>query len=213
MIFHQHKCIFFHIGKTAGTSIEQMIAPGKRDPYITNRADMHGYDEALNIYLHHASCRTTREIVDPKIFADYFKFAIVRNPFTRMISAYFYLYDQNQELYGDFPDYVRRLPELANHPEKLRGSHHIAQIHYTHIDGEQIVDFVGKFEDLDTTIAELNDRLGLQATLPRVNTSRHQAYPEKDKRALYDDETIAIIRDVYKDDFETYGYDPDPPAR
>jgi len=211
MIFHRYKAIFFHIGKTAGSSIEQMIAPGTRDPYLANRHEMYGFDEKLNIYLHHASCRTTRDIVDAEIFDSYFKFAIVRNPYTRMISAYYYLYDQNRELYGDFKDFIMALPELAAHPEKLRGSHQISQLHYTHLDGAQVADYIGRFEQLDVCIAEINARLGLEATLPTVNATQHPDYPARDKGAAYDDEMIAVMRNVYADDFTVYGYGDAPP--
>lgn len=213
MIFHRYRAIFFHVGKTAGTSIEQMIAPGERDPFVANRDEMYGYDETLNAYLHHATCKATRDIVDPEIFASYFKFAIVRNPFTRMISAYYYLYKQNQELHGDFRDFVMKLPDLATHPAKRHGSHHLAQVHYTHIDGERAVDYIGRFEDLATCIAEINARIGIDATLPRVNETRHPDYPAGDKRTAYDDEMIDVIRTVYAEDFQEFGYDTAPPAR
>jgi len=212
MIFHRYKAIFFHVGKTAGTSIEQMIAPGQRDPYLTNRHDMYGFDEKLNIYLHHATCRTTHDIVDADIFADYFKFAIVRNPYTRMISAYYYLYEQNRELYGEFKDFIMALPALASHVEKLRGSHTISQLHYTHIDGAQVVDYVGRFEDLETCVREINSQLGIDAALPKVNTARHPGYPAGDKRAAYDDAMVQVMQDVFRGDFDEYGYDPAPPA-
>ena len=112
MIFRQHKCIFFHIGKTAGVSIEKWLDNNKHDVKVGNRNIMFDWDKDKAVYLQHASVSLTRELVDPKIFEKYYKFSIVRDPYSRAISVYYYLYDQHQKQYGSFENYIRALPQL-----------------------------------------------------------------------------------------------------
>jgi hypothetical protein len=206
MIFHDHKTIFMHVGKTAGTSIEEMLDPAHGlDAHIANRDRLFGLDKELGIYLHHATARTTRELLPKAIWQNYFKFSIVRNPFTRMVSTYYYVEDFHRERYGDFRGFVLALPELATREHHLAGSHYVPQTLYTHIDGEQVVDYVGRFENLDDAVRYLGEHLGQALALPRVNI-REQASRPKVIADLYDEETIGIIQDVYAPDFDTFGY-------
>ncbi len=207
MIFHKHKAIFFHVGKTAGTSIEEMLMPKHgMDPYESNRELMFGMDKELNIYLHHASCKTIKNIVSPTIFNDYFKFSVVRNPFTRMVSTYYYTLDYHKKYFGEFRDFILALPELSTRANVLAGSHYISQTHYTHINGQKIMDYIGKFENLASVVENLNQKLNIECSLPKINIRKQTERP-KDINELYDDETFSIIQSVYKDDFVTYGYD------
>ena len=69
MISHQYKCIFIHIPKTGGTSIENVLSQDKSK----------GSDHRL---LHeYSNCSD---------FDSYFKFAVVRNTYDRIWSIYRY---------------------------------------------------------------------------------------------------------------------------
>jgi Sulfotransferase family len=212
MIFHDQKAIFFHVGKAGGTAVEYMLMPNHQlDPMVANTHLLFGLDRQLGIYLQHASCKLTQEIVGADIFEEYFKFTIVRNPYTRMVSAYYYLYEFHRNRYGSFRDYILALPSQINDPVLLRGSHVISQSHYTHIDGRQSVDYIGRFEQLDLAAMEISNNLSLSAQLPRVKFPRVAQRPAGDGWELYDEDTIAVIQEVYALDFELYGY-PKVPA-
>ena len=68
--FDQHKCIFIHITKTAGTSVAKSL---------------------FNYLPYHYTAIDYRVIYGRKTFDEYFKFAFVRNPWDRLYSAYRYL--------------------------------------------------------------------------------------------------------------------------
>jgi hypothetical protein len=76
MISHPYKFIFFHIPKTAGTSIEKFLYPFASESCggkwaVSNR------------------CWRNRELFEAaQDRRDYFAFAIVRNPLDRFISAW-----------------------------------------------------------------------------------------------------------------------------
>lgn len=68
--FDKYKCIFIHVPKTAGVSVAKSLL-GK--PTV------------------HWSALNCRLIFGKEDFNNYFKFSFVRNPFTRLISAYEFL--------------------------------------------------------------------------------------------------------------------------
>lgn len=77
MIIDKAKLIFIHIGKTGGTSIEYMLREKYQcleTDYFTDKHAQH--EPVLNLI---TRC--------PK-YIPYFKFAIVRNPYSRIISSY-----------------------------------------------------------------------------------------------------------------------------
>ncbi|HSL71875.1 MAG TPA: sulfotransferase family 2 domain-containing protein, partial [Longimicrobiales bacterium] len=71
----------------------------------------------------------------------------------------------------------------------------------TDAQGQIIVDFVGRFENLKTDFAEVCARIGCEATLPHLKKSERGNF-----RQYYDDATRAIIARWFARDIETFGY-------
>ena len=82
MISHDHRCIFTHVPKTAGKSVRYLfgLPEFEHDYKPDGRRIEYGFGN-----------RRLFEFVNEKYFSEYFKFAFVRNPFDRIVSAYFYL--------------------------------------------------------------------------------------------------------------------------
>jgi uncharacterized protein Usg len=69
MISYRYKCIFLHIPKAAGTSIERLLSGADIDiPQKVPRK--RGFSHFLNEHL------------------DYYVFSVVRNPYNRFVSAW-----------------------------------------------------------------------------------------------------------------------------
>ena len=73
MISHKYKCIFIHIPKTGGTSIENALLGGKKQPTRIKHKRAKDY---LKQY--------------PKEWKQYFKFTVIRNPWDWMVSWYYW---------------------------------------------------------------------------------------------------------------------------
>jgi len=71
--------------------------------------------------------------------------------------------------------------------------------------GTQLLDFVGKFENLQKDFNVACEKIGIPAcTLPITNIANHKPYQE-----YYDDESRKVIEGEYNGDIEEFGYSYD----
>ena len=203
MISHQHKCIFIHIPKCGGTSIENLIWPEPR-----SEADLWmGFkDKYHNAYqtggLQHLFAIHVRDIVGKETFDDYFKFTIVRNPWEKAVSQYFYM-RQRPDLRAFIG--MNENDSFKKYLELIQTKQHVQwEPQYKFIydeNGELMVDYVGRLETIDEDVQYIFNRLGVQGKIAHANATRHQHYS-----AYYDEETKKIVDDLYGDDVRLLGY-------
>jgi hypothetical protein len=172
-------------------------------------------DHILAIDMQNALSHTERDVWD-----SYVKFAIVRNPFDRIVSQYHYGKENNdvrvigdKESYWDtFDDFVKRLDDVWDimkdlpHKEK---SHYIPQYDFVYdTKGNLIVDYVLRFENFHADMKELcrltNINIDVAKLCQKCMTSSHNHY----SRYLRNYKTIEIIQKLYKKDFDAFGYAP-----
>ena len=193
----KHRCIFVHIPKCAGSSVEVSLY-GKAGGHRT----LAGYHLVL----------------DPEDFASFFKFTFVRNPWDRLVSAYCFLKNtelkgnrnwarQNLAAYDDFDAFVRGwvTPENVRSYSHFRPQHHFVRL------GERrpAVDFIGYYENLAADFAVLCEKLNNTA---KLGVENHNPRRARDYRSYYTDETRRIAAEVYADDVELFGYSFDNPG-
>jgi hypothetical protein len=70
-------------------------------------------------------------------------------------------------------------------------------------DNELIVDYIGKFENLENDINIIFNNFGINETikLPHYNKTKHKNY-----RKYYNNKTKKIIEEIYKDDIKYFNY-------
>lgn len=173
MISHHHKCIFVHIPKTAGQSVEHVflnllgLTWETRAPLLLRPNDRPELGPPRLAHLtaqEYVSCR----YLPQEMFDQYFKFAFVRNPWSRLVSIYKYLkFDQHI----DFKTFVMR--EFQNHVMTDHFWFARPQSDFLYdANGELLVDFVGRFEQLQDDFSRVCQKIGLPDTeLPHVNAS------------------------------------------
>lgn len=226
MICREYNCLYVHIPKTAGQSIEQ---------FFMDRLDL-DWDkdrEALLLQGNDDRSRGTEklahlsasEYVDDGFlsredFDSLFKFSFVRNPWTRILSEYRY---RNYFQHRSFRDFVlNKLPQ-PGWDDQYR--HVMPQYDMLHdAQGNLLVNFVGRFESLDQDFTEVRKRLGLDGNrLPHRNRSDKKSRDLKRKirnilfmngenrlqsmADFYDDETRNAVAEYYRKDIETFGYE------
>jgi Sulfotransferase family len=230
VISARHRCVFVHVPKTAGMSVEHVFVQLSGLTWET-RAPLllHGNDDP-RLGPPRLAHLTAGEYVScghlsAEEFASYFKFAFVRNPWDRMVSEYKY---RGFPVKIDFKTYLfRRLP-APGWTDTYR--HIIPQLDFVADEsGRLLVDFVGRFENLQADFDQVCVRLGLAPTpLPRVNRSLEDDQPlsfrelrKRLRRAIhtrerehtfshyteyYDAESREFVGDMFRKDIEAFSY-------
>ena len=150
-------------------------------------------------------------------YAGYFRFAFVRNPWDRLVSAYFYLAagggnaadrEDSGSVYhpyrGSFSAFVSRLDTV------LHLDHFRPQCHWLcDVEGHLLTNYLGRFEHFEKSCRKVGTALGLpEREVPRINAS-----PYGDYRAYFDSDAAAAVAAAYRQDIDLlgYGFDQPPP--
>lgn len=78
---------------------------------------------------------------------------------------------------------------------------------FAYLDGERVVEFVGRAEAVDDGLAELSLRLGL--SIRKAADANANVPPDGDRRKdleRYDRATLGRVNEAYAEDFERFGY-------
>lgn len=199
MIDHVNKCIFVHIPRCAGSSMERLLI-GK---------DWYHVDEKTK----HLIASHARELYS-EYWNDYFKFSFVRNPWDRMVSMHkwgpFYGVKMKDEKL-DISGYIKKLDSGVEIDKRTSYSSSkmkkiISDAIYLNILNEEL-DFIGKFENLNEDFIKLSDLMKLKINkLPTVK-NYDKSKNEKHYTEYYDDETRELVAEIYAKDIEYFGYE------
>ncbi|WP_207063156.1 sulfotransferase family protein [Motiliproteus sp. SC1-56] len=224
MISEKYECVFVHIPKAAGQSIERFflnlhgLSWKERAPLLLryNPEPDLGPERLAHLKSsEYVSCG----YLDEDQFNRYFKFTFVRNPWARLVSEFRYRDYDKQMSFRDFV--LGGLPEECDYSDAYR---HIApQYDFVYDEsGKLLVDFVGKFENLQDDFKVVCEALAIQgSTLPHANLStRENSLKERVKKIIwrkkpsrryhyteyYDAETREVVENMYAKDIATFGY-------
>ena len=190
MISHERRCVFIHVPKTAGTSI--CLALG----WIVDNEQTWGAQD------HRTICEIQQQMTAAD-FGAYFKFAIVRNPWARVVSWFKNVREDalQAESLGlprtvTFPQFVEALDTMWAMQSQLhwiRGA-----------DGQMPLDFVGRYERLREDFGHICDRLGVPRhhLRQRAGSDDRRPYTE-----FYDDATRSAVGCRYAEEIDLFGYD------
>lgn len=155
--------------------------------------------------LQHLLARHIRLEVGENVFNAYFKFAIVRNPWDRLVSQYAYLKKRK-----DLQHYLGVTAEttFAQYMEAAALSDHVQlkpQADFVNDEsGLSIVDFIGRFETLKEDAQRIFSRLGIQnMVLPHAQRSLR----DRDYRSYYTPETRDRVAQIYRRDIALFNYE------
>lgn len=189
MINHEHKFIFIHIPKTAGTSMEDFFI----DRFNLKRKDHIYWCDERNQWAQHF---TLAELESHK-YDDYFKFAFVRNPWERVVSACMY---RKSSIRNFLMHDLTKNIEGKKDPARHQMAQHEFLIDYY---GKYKADFVGRFENLQGDFNHVCDRIGIKrGKLPHSNKTEHGHYSE-----YYNYDTKNLVARRYAKDIKYFGYE------
>lgn len=187
--------IFLHIPKTGGVSVAESLF----DSHAASHTPLYMY---LALY-------------GARDFDAMFKFAFVRNPWTRLASAFHFLRaggltetdrEWAEANMMDFED-INHFVETGLERPEIRNWVHFQNQSYFLRDprtGRIGVDFLGRFETLREDYAKVAARLGSSAELPHLNATGKTAKKGPGLNAR----SIRRIGEIYHDDVVALDYEP-----
>lgn len=222
IISHSHKFIFIKSYKTAGTSVEAALSEiCTDDDVVTSLGDYHFNRNEKGEWIHksrnpgdfhqHDDAITIKSKIPEQIWNDYYKFSIVRNPWDRAVSFFFWENRKAPELLTRkrFYHYLGVPYDELNLTRKrfleyIRGDWSNNDKYYS-IDGKQCVDFVIRYEYLEEDFNKVCDAIRISLkNLPRLKTGMrqknfHYSY-------YYDTEARRIVEDRNQFDINHFNY-------
>lgn len=144
-----------------------------------------------------------------KLFPKDIFFIIVRNPWSRMVSMYFY-WIRNYENNNMFK-YILELDEIPTFTEFIRifqkkptvGYGWGLSTHFTILNAKaEDFDIVIKLEEIDEKFKQIQDILGAKIPFPHKNKGNYEGSYQQ----YYTDETRDTIAECFKYEIDTFGY-------
>jgi hypothetical protein len=188
----KHQCIFIHITKTAGISVSVSL---------------------LGEIIGNMSALYYQSLFGKEKFNRYFKFAFIRNPFTRLISAYEFLkaggYDildaKNAEVvkpYKSLEDFVMNYLT----PATARANNYFRPQYCFLCDSNDkiLTDYLGRFETIEEDYEYIRNKIGTGEPLKKLNVTKAKKLPPE--QYYTSDSMIRKVISIYEKDFELLGY-------
>ena len=208
---NQHKFIYISVPKAATRSIINALY---EEPEF-ELGSIKSSDQLVKVF-------------SDKKYINYYKFCFIRNPWSRVVSCYLdkikNTKNHDQKSIVDMYRGIKRGLNFSNFVEFLiskEGSDKYADRHWlsqhkfiTDKNGELLVDFMGKVENLENDWRQVCQKIGLpEVNLPVLNT-RQGWKPEETKfikdqyyyQEFYNKDTKEKIGERYKKDIELFDY-------
>lgn len=213
LVLHNPNIIYVTVPKAANTSIKHRLFKLYYDVDLSTSDES---SQRVHNNSYGAAC-DKQFVIDNR--DKYISFTFVRNPWDRTVSLYNNkikspngrgsrsIVKKHPELQIGMPfdHFIKQLKKIDVNDMVNTELHLRSQHTWTHDDGVQVPEFIGKVEDIDEQWPNLCRQLGLcDAPLDKKNKSEQTKNSYKD---YYNDETKQIIAEIYKTDIEIFNYE------
>lgn len=209
VISDKYKYIFFHIPKNAGVSVSTYLINQEYRLFFKKfliYVNSFIFGKQNNFYLtkdlkfikfnSHISCGDFFEKFENDLFKEYFKFAIVRNPYDRFVSRYEYSKKINKKFRKmDFDTFLNF--DIENNIKVLN------QFNFCSDNSSNLLlDKIIKFENLENDLNEITKNIFNN----KINLSHMNKTSRKNYRDYYNFNTKKIVEQNFKKDLEYFDY-------
>ena len=208
LVSHRYKFIYFKNLKVAGTSVESFFGQfcvdpskkytyqGQADQQISKYGILGGRGGGKgNQWMRHKSAKKVKRDLGSQKFNSYFKFCVVRNPWDKVVSQFFFA-NPGKNSVSAFNRHIAR----KNIGTKNWGAHTL--------NDKPICDYYIRFENLESGIKEVCRKLGIKPDLANFPQFKSQYRPRarKDYHSMYSTKTRKLIRERHKKEIQYFGY-------
>ena len=218
LISNSKKFIFIHIPKNAGQSITNaffQFCLGNKGRFATDIIGARNYIKIntklmqyfnFSFYDHpfkdHERATKVKQVLGPS-YSSYFKFAFVRNPWDWIFSHYTYTMKNVRHYRHSFvKNNLKNFDEYVEY-ECSKGMHEQYNQNGFIFDssGNQLVDFIGKFENIQNDFQNICNQLDIDANIKHFNQSNKLSYRDHFSKRSKD-----LVKDYYYKDIELFDY-------
>lgn len=192
--------VFYNrIPKAANSTVMINLAKARFGTEIDSR-------EAKRIFS--TPSRLSREEVER--FDQLFKFTVVRNPYTRLLSAYLEKIEKRAKMRGkdsSFRDFMIW----------LKGGGLYKNAHWTTMQSLCLIpveefDYIGKVETLDKDLPAIFSKIAPDFVMNFQSRSEHATNANEKLIKYYTPELVALTKEIYRSDFDAFGYSTELPV-
>lgn len=212
--------VFIHIPKNAGMTIRRSDV--LRDKIIWAGPQVHKspiYTTEVKAHMdsigdHHGFEHARWRDLNPKIVNPHGSFAVIRNPFDRVVSRYFFA-KKVIEVEKKEPPNKHKIASFEQFLEERFEWGNVNYMWHRAIRGwypayDYVTDEEGNIKPDIIRFENLNQDLCAYFNIPKMTGARNvTALNPGTYKDLYTDKTIQIVADWYAKDIETFGYDFD----
>ena len=195
------KIIFIHIPKNAGESIEKTLNIYNG----TKTENIFGIDNS-KVLQHLTANQLKKSYFDNSEWNKYFKFAVIRNPWSKAVSEYNWYLRYGPKI--QFYEWVNTLKTRININNAININevgHNIEQYKFIYDENNQLlIDKIIYFENLDNDFNELC--LSKKWSFKLAKTSDTKSFFNINFQKYYDTNSLKIVTDLYQKDINYFNY-------
>jgi chondroitin 4-sulfotransferase 11 len=213
ILLEHQKAIYFYVPKVACSSIKTFCARLLGFSVETGETD---FVEKI----HRIDFPYVKKYRVRRYYQDYFRFCFVRNPWDRLVSCYKdklnyhkgHVYERCDnsfikflkemglfKLNMTFDDFAKAVCDI---PDEIADGHLRSQHTFiTDEAGGELINFVGRFENLENDFRIVREKLGTNHDLPHLRKTTH-----KDYTTYYSEDCATRVFERYKKDIEQFAY-------
>ena len=210
-ISYKYKTIFIHIPKCAGTSIERILEINNQKDFYTETLPLKPllnienftdkeYRLCASKNMQHYTYLELTKILSEDVLKNFKKIALVRNPYTRLVSVYHFHNSQNK----DFDSFVKDALNLDVFTRTWLYDGHIETQSSYLINKEgnfSSIDHIFKFEHLEECFSYL-ENITTKANRPHLRKTDYK----KPWQKYYSSEIKEFVFNFYREDFINFNY-------
>lgn len=209
IISHKHKFIFIKTRKTAGTSIEIYLSQfcGDEDiitPIMEDKSQIFNNRKVNNYkgWYNHSLPLAIKNKIGSDVFDNYFKFTIVRNPWDKIVSRYFWSLKRDFKNKNELP-----FEEWFDiYKNNLENKYIDENYKYAIINNEYVLDDYIKFECLHSDLERICKKIGIKYDITLLPHTKKNKKNKKHYLDYYNKNNFDYIEKKHQLDCKFFNY-------
>jgi hypothetical protein len=215
---------WIHIKKAAGTSMRKALGEAypqvdrtNPQPFISLPREywndnLNNFRVPLGEYDYRRALFAKTFLFSDTEWNGFFKFAIIRNPYERIVSAFEYLLVRDYRLFPlrvvpkkiAFSRFVQLVPGILASKSPRHTATHLVPMMSDLSDekGYNQMDFCARLENMEEDIRVISSEIGRELSFPALNRGRRPLQ----YRAYYTTRSKRLVEEIYKYDLEEFSY-------